>query len=142
MTTESDATIRFPIAFNAWYRPLSTVLGLPASSAYVQVTGEQVDVRMGWAFRSRFRRADVSSAAAMDIRPLSRGVHGGFGGSWLVNGAGRNILRITLNPVQRAYVMGIPVRLRELLVSVRDVSAVKAALTFSSAAPRPSAAQR
>ena len=132
----SDAveTARFPITFDPWYRVLSSVLGLPPSSAYVQIDGEQVEVRMGCAFRTRFRRSEVSSAAAQDIRPISRGVHG-FGGRWLVNGAGRGILRIELNPAQRAYVMGIPVRLRELLVSVGDVSAVAAALTGSRSVP-------
>ena len=71
----------------------------------------------------RFRRSDVSSAAPADIRPLSRGVHG-FGGKWLVNGAGRGILRIELRSPPRAYVMGIPLRLRELLVSVGDPAAL------------------
>jgi hypothetical protein len=120
--------IRFPITFESWYRTLSTILGLPPSSAYVEVTAEQVEVRMGWAFRSRFPRSAVSSASALDIRPLSRGVHG-FGGRWLVNGAGRPILRVELSPPQRAYVMGIPVRLREVLVSVGDPSVVAAAVT-------------
>jgi hypothetical protein len=93
---------------------------------------------MGWAFRSRFRRSDVSSAAQLDIRPLSRGVHW-LGGSWLVNGAGRGILRIQLSPAQRAYAIGLPIRLREVLVSVSEVSVSAAALTGSSApeTPRP-----
>jgi hypothetical protein len=88
---------------------------------------------MGWAFRTRFQRSAVVSAGAMDIRPLSRGVHG-LGGSWLVNGAGRGILRIELSPAQRAHVMGIPVRLRELMVSVGDVSVVASALAGASSA--------
>src|SRR6476660_8704515 len=116
------ATPRFPITFDSWYRFLSTALGLPPASAYVQINGDQVEVRMGWAFRTRFPRAAVSAASASDIRPISRGVHG-FGGRWLVNGAGRGILEVQLSPAQRAYVMGVPVRLRELLVSVGDVSA-------------------
>jgi hypothetical protein len=130
-------TVRFPITFNPWYRVLSSVLGLPPSSAYVQVTGEHIEVRMGWAFRSRFRRSVVSSASALDIRPISRGVHG-VDGSWLVNGAGRGILRVQLSPAQRAYVMGVPVRLQELLVSVSEVSVLAAALTGSTSAPETS----
>jgi hypothetical protein len=125
--SDAGEAVRFPITFNPWYRVLSSVLGLPPSSAYVQVTGEQVEARMGWAFRSRFRRSVVSSASALGIRPISRGVHG-FGGRWLVNGAGREILRVELSPAQRAYVMGVPVRLRELLVSVSEVSVLAAAL--------------
>jgi len=134
VTSDTGESMRFAITFDPWYRWLSTVLGLPPSSAYVQITGEQVEVRMGWAFRSRFRRSEVSSAGAVDIRPISRGVHG-FGGRWLVNGAGRGILRIELSPAQRAYMMGLPVRLRELLVSVGDVSVLAAALTGSPSVP-------
>jgi hypothetical protein len=121
-------TVRYPITFDPWYRWLSSVLGLPPSSAYVEIDGEEVEVRMGWAFRSRFRRSDVSSAAPADIRPISRGVHG-FGGKWLVNGAGRGILRIELRPQPRAYVMGIPLPLRELLVSVGDPATLATALS-------------
>ena len=113
--------MRYPITFESWYRWLSTVLGLPPSSAYVEVDGEDVEVRMGIAFHARFRRSDVASATSVDMRPISRGVHG-FAGRWLVNGAGRNILKIELRPDQRAHVMRIPVSLRELLVSVGDPS--------------------
>jgi hypothetical protein len=119
--------MRHPITFDPWYRWLSSLLGLPPSTAYVEVDGEDVEVRMGVAFRARFKRSDVASAAPVDMRPISRGVHGLFG-KWLVNGAGRNILRIELRPEQRAHVMRIPVRLRELLVSVSDPSALAKAL--------------
>ncbi len=64
----------------------------------------------------------------MEKRPLSRGVHG-FAGRWLVNGSGRGILTIDLEPVQRGYVMGFPVRIRQLMVSVQDPSKLAAALT-------------
>jgi hypothetical protein len=119
--------VRFPIRFDSWYRWLSTVLGLPPSTAYVDVAAGEIEVRMGWAFRARFHVSDVSSAAAVDMRPLSRGVHG-FGGRWLVNGAGGPIVRIDLKDGQRARVMGIPVGLRELLVSVNDAAGLVRAL--------------
>jgi hypothetical protein len=129
MTTAAvgDERDRFPISFDSWYRVLSSLLVLPPSSAYVAVGREQVEVRMGWAFRSRFPRSAIASAAALDMRPLSRGVHG-FGGRWLVNGSGRGILRIQLSPAQPAHVMGVPVRLRELLVSVSEPPVLAAAL--------------
>ena len=119
--------MRYPITFESWYRWLSTVLGLPPSSAYVEIDGDEVEVHMGWAFRAHFRRADVASAAPVDMRPISRGVHG-FAGRWLVNGAGCNILRIELRPEQRARMMGISIGLRELLVSVRDPAELAKAL--------------
>ena len=52
----------------------------------------------------------------------------GFAGRWLVNGSGEDILTIDLEPVQRAYVMGFPVRLRQLMVSVADPAALASAL--------------
>ena len=64
--------MRFPITFESWYRVLSTVLGLPPSSAYVEVEGDDVAVRMGWAFRSRFPRTAVASAAPADMRTIRR----------------------------------------------------------------------
>ena len=123
----SSNVARFPISFDRWYGVFSSFLGLPPSTAYLELDGAQVEVRMGWAFRSRFPRSAVSSTSTLDIRPLSRGVHG-FGGRWLVNGSGRGILSIRVNPGQRAYVMGVPVRLRELLVSVTESHVLAAVL--------------
>lgn len=120
-TVAADETPSFPISFDSWYRVLSSLVGLRPSRSYVALGQEQVEVRMGWAFRSRFPRSAIASAAALDMQPLSRGVHG-FAGRWLVNGSSRGILSIHLVPTQRAYVMGVRVQLRELLVSVGEPS--------------------
>ena len=118
---------RFPIRFDKAYGALSTVLFLPPSASYVELEGDRVEVRMGWAFRCRFSRTAVASMATLERKPLSRGVHG-FAGRWLVNGSGEDILTIDLEPAQRAYVMGFPVRLRQLMVSLTDPSALSHAL--------------
>ena len=118
---------RFPISFERWYRYLSTAIGLPPTSSYVDLEGDQIQVRMGWAFRSRFPRQAVAEASLLGRKPMSRGVHG-FAGVWLVNGSGSGILEVRLEPSQRAYVLGIPVRLRRLLVSVEEPSRLAAAL--------------
>jgi len=118
---------RFPISFDRWYRGLSRLLGLPPSVAYVDVGAQEVQVRMGWAFNSRFPRSAVTSVSASAHTPLSRGVHG-FGGRWLVNGSSRQVMTLVLNPAQRAYVLGLPVSLSKLSVSVTDAAALGAAL--------------
>jgi hypothetical protein len=83
---------------------------------------------MGWAFRATFERSCVSGTSRFDRRVrLTRGVHG-WAGRWLVNGAGDDILVVHLEPRQRAYVMGFPVKLEQLLVSVDDPQALAAAL--------------
>ena len=124
----SPSAERFPISFGHWYGAFSSLLGLPPSVAYVDVGPEEVEVRMGYAFRSRFPRAAVRSVSWPARRPLSRGVHG-FGGRWLVNGSGRGIVTLNLKPAQRAYVLGFPTSLRELSVSVADAATFGAALT-------------
>jgi hypothetical protein len=128
MTTTATVggTGRVPISFESWYGWLSSALGLTPSRSYIALGQTEAEVRMGWAFRSRFPRSAIATVTVLDLRPLSRGVHG-FGGRWLVNGSGRGILSIKLTPDQRAYVMGVPIRLRELMVSVDEPSRVAAA---------------
>jgi hypothetical protein len=123
----SRRMVRFPIRFDSGYRALSSLLLLAPSDSFVEVEGDEVRVRMGWAFRARFPRAAVASARDFGTRPLSRGVHG-FAGRWLVNGSGEGIVSLSLEPRQRAYVLGFPVKLRELLVSVESPGALRSAL--------------
>jgi hypothetical protein len=123
-------TTRFPIRFDPWYRALSTALFLSPSRSYVEVLGEEVAVRMSWGFRARFPKSAVVSAAEREEKPLSRGVHG-LAGRWLVNGSGQGIVVVDLEPRQRGYVMGFPVKLRQLLVSVEDPEALVGVLAGS-----------
>ena len=128
MTTAAGGDVtRFPVSFDRWYAALSRLLGLPPATAYVELDGPEVRIRMGWAFRSRFPRSAIVAIGPLRMPPLSRGVHG-FGGRWLVNGSRRGVLAIQLDPIQRAYVMGVPVRLRELMVSVTGAAELAAAL--------------
>jgi hypothetical protein len=123
----ASGSTRFPIRFERWYALLSTSLLLLPSDSWVEVSDDEVHVRMGWAFRATFPRSAVVATRRFESKPLSRGVHGLFG-RWLVNGAGDRILAIELRPTQRARVLGFPVRLRELLVSVDDPEALAARL--------------
>src|SRR3954468_15940044 len=125
--TSSTATARFPIRFDRWYGSLSSVLGLPPSSAYVDVGAPEIEVGVGWAFRSRFPRAAIKSISWPGRKPFSGGVHG-FGGRGPVNRSLRGLLPLNLNPAQRAYVLGLPASLRELSVSVADAATLGAAL--------------
>jgi hypothetical protein len=122
-----NAPARFPIRFDRWYGALSTALHIAPAQSFVEVDGEAVHVRMAWAFRATFPRSAIASVAADGARPRSRGVHG-FAGRWLVNGSADDVVAIALEPAQRARVVGWPVRLCELLVSVEDPRALRAAL--------------
>jgi hypothetical protein len=123
----NDSAARFPIRFNAWFKVMSNALLLAPSRSFVEVSGDEVRVQMAWGFHARFPRSAVSSAEPVELAPISRGVHG-FAGTWLVNGSGDRILELQLQPKQRAWVMGFPVSLRKLLVSVDDPSALASRL--------------
>jgi hypothetical protein len=118
---------RFPIRFDKWYGVLSSMLFLSPASSYVEVDSHQVCVHMSWAFRSCFPRGAVVSVVESYNCPLSRGVHG-FAGRWLINGSGQGMLTLDLRPNQRGYVMGFPVRLQQLMVSVTEPEALAAVL--------------
>ncbi len=120
-------TQRFPIHFDSWYAALSRTLFIPPTASYVELNADFVVVRMAWAFDAIFPRASVQSITPLASNPVSRGVHG-IAGRWLVNGSGSGILSLRLEPAQRARVMGFPVTLRELMVSVDDPASLQAAL--------------
>ena len=123
-----NGTIRFPLRFDAWYRPLSSLLLLAPTRSYVEIVNGLVHVRMAWAFRASFPQSSLTGVVRSESHPLSRGVHG-MAGRWLVNGSGSDIVAMDLNPIGRGYVMGFPVKLRQLLVSVEDPEGLIRALT-------------
>ena len=119
--------MRIPIRYSKAWSWLLTILLLPARLAYLRVDGDVVRVRMSWAFRAKFSRTLVTEV--VDFRPvISVGVHG-WRGRWLVNGANRPIAVVRLSEPARARVVGFPVQLRELYVSVADRDALRNALT-------------
>jgi hypothetical protein len=117
----SFVTERFMIRFDNWFRAMASALWLAPSRSFIDVEHDAVSVHMSWGFQTRFPRSAILTATPVDLAPISRGVHG-FAGTWLVNGSGRGIVEIRLEPRQRARVMGVPVSLRKLLVSVEDPS--------------------
>ncbi len=117
MVTARDA---HPDQMTRPYTAILRMTGTPPGAAYVEVDGDAVRVHMGWAFHAEVARPAIASVAQFH-RVVSVGVHG-WNGRWIVNGAHQPIARIELHVDARARVLGVPVRLRELLVSVDDVA--------------------
>ena len=110
------------------FRPLLSLLGAGPAFSAAEVDGECLKVRMGFSFR-----ADIPVASIRDVRRhsglvLGIGVHG-WRGQWLVNGSVKGLVAIDIDPPARAKVLGVPVRLRTLWLSLRSpdefVGAVK-----------------
>lgn len=108
-------------------RPLLSVLGIGPAFSRVELDGDRLLVRMGWAFRANIPLASVTGA-----RPY-RGFVGGIGvhgwrGRWLVNGAATGLVQVDIDPPARAYVCGVPVRLRMVRLSMESPDELLAAL--------------
>jgi hypothetical protein len=129
---------RFPILFTGVNRGMA-LLGLLPRWSWVEVGEERIRVRMSWAFRLDAPRATVADARRDLTRVWGWGAHG-WGGRWLVNGSSSGLVRIDFEPRARGRVTGVPVRVRELRVSVEDPDGLVAALTRAgqaSVATRP-----
>jgi hypothetical protein len=118
---------RFPIRFDSAYRVLSSILFLVPSASYLEIANGRVHARMGWVFRTVFPLASVTGTSLFGGRTLSRGVHG-WSGRWLVNGSEAGIVAIAIAPAARAWVLGFPVRLLQLMVSMDDPEGLRQAL--------------
>jgi hypothetical protein len=118
--------MRIPIRYSNPWRWLLPLFLVPARLAYIRIDRDLVRVRMAWAFRLKFPKASVQSVT--DHRPVvTIGAHG-WKGRWLVNGAHRPIATITLSPPARGRVLGMPITVHELMVSVEDRDVLRLAL--------------
>jgi hypothetical protein len=123
----TDPSLRFPIRFHPVNAVLMRVVGMSRTRSYVEVDGDVVRVRAGLAFRADIPRASIR---AVEPRPYvwsAYGVHG-WSGRWIVNGSGHGVVSLTVDPPAPARVLGLPVRLRELWVSLVEPDRLQAAL--------------
>ena len=120
---------RFPIRFSPGNRILFRCLLISPSRSYIQLDGEKLQVRMGWAFSARIPRRLVAKAGPGKppfIR-FTAGAHWWGRGRWLVNGAPDGIVDVELSEPVRAFCI-VPIRLKVLSVSLEDPEAFLAAL--------------
>ena len=112
---------RFPIRFTKANRAVLGGVLIPPRRAYVEVTDDTLEVRMGWAFSARIPRRLVARAGPgkPPTIPFTAGAHG-WRGRWIVNGASDGIVEIRLSERGRASALGVPIRLKTLSVSLDD----------------------
>ena len=120
------STKTFPMRYGL-FRPLLSVVGAGPAFSSVELDDDHLRVRMGWSFKADIPLASVTAARPFQGLAGGIGVHG-WRGVWLVNGATKGIVAIDIDPPARARVLGVPVRLRTLQVSVESPEALIEAL--------------
>jgi hypothetical protein len=102
-----------------WSLPM-TMLAMGPSVSKIDVTDGNLTVTMGWGFRMRAPVAEVESIRREE-KPIpwtfGIGVHG-WAREWAVNASRRNHVVIAFKSPQRARVIGFPVRVSTLHLSV------------------------
>lgn len=116
--------MKFPISYTSMFKALASITGIGPSQSNVSIYSDRVDVRMGWAFRASIPRSSVNKIEQVDrIPPLyGFGVHG-WNGTWAVNGSQRGAVKLSLDPPASARVVFVPVKLRQLYLSIEQPEA-------------------
>jgi hypothetical protein len=120
--------MKFPIRFDTLGVAVMTPIGLGRRHCHVEVSDDSVEVRLGWGFTATIPRSSIRSATLLPRTFLSRGAHG-WKGRWLVNGAGDGLVTLTIDPPAKARVTGVPVHLRELILSMESPEGLVTALS-------------
>src|SRR5450759_70117 len=107
----------FTIRYSPELLPLFLLLGLGPKQSCVQVGQDSMTVTMGWGFRATIPRQNVRAIMPDGGSVWGWGVHG-WRGTWLVNGSSAGLVRLELEPGVQAWVMGVPMRLHTLRLSL------------------------
>ena len=122
--SETFMAIRYTPALE----PIFRLLGLGPARSGVWVGRDSLRVTMGWGFHAEIPRGAVREIGPDGAAVTGWGVHG-WRGRWLVNGSSSGLVRLELDPAVHALVMGIPVRLRTLRLSLVAPSELTSMLT-------------
>jgi hypothetical protein len=112
-------TRRFPIRYTPIKGALLRLFLVLQRWSYVDVRPDVVAVRMSYGFAVEFARSNVAHVSRERRVPVTTGAHG-WRGRWLVNGASGPIVAVKLRDPVRGRVVGFPVEVREVQVSVAE----------------------
>lgn len=117
----------FSFRYDRWCGWILGIFGSGRRFSRVVVDATAIDVRLGIAFHGRIERSAIRSARPWRGRVYGWGAHG-WRGRWLVNGSSHGIVVLDVEPPGAARVLGFPVTVRELGVSLEDPDGFCAAL--------------
>lgn len=124
MATENGI---FAFRYDRWCGWILGLFGSGRRFSRVAVGENDLDVQLGLAFRGIVPRSSIGAAKRWRGPVYGWGAHG-WRGRWLVNGSSKGIVVLTLEPPAKGRVLGFPVLVRELAMSMEDPGGLCAAL--------------
>jgi hypothetical protein len=116
------------LRYERWFLPFSVPLGMGPKHSEVRIADDVLYVKFGWGFRAAVPLSSITKAEENHDRVYSWGAHG-WRGRWLVNGSSKGIVELTIDPATTVHVLGVPVKLSTLWVSVTEPQALIEACT-------------
>jgi hypothetical protein len=115
--------VEFAISYNRAIKPIMVAILCGPRRSRVRLDPDHLVVEMGarrWAWWARVPRTAIKDATRISApRGWGWGAHG-WRGRWLVNGSGRGVVRMTIDPPTHARCLGVEVTLRELMLSLDE----------------------
>jgi hypothetical protein len=116
------------LRYERWFLPFSVPFGMGPKRSEIRIADDTLHVKFGWGFRATVPLSSITKAEPKNDRVTSWGAHG-WRGRWLVNGSSKGIVELTIDPPTTAHVIGAPVTLSTLWISVTDPEALIEACT-------------
>lgn len=119
-TGATPAGKHYRFSYTSFTKTLFTLLGIGPNRSFVEVDRDTVRIRMGWSFSLNIPRSAITSVMRAS-KPFGygAGVHG-WRGRWVVNGSNDGIVRLVLDPPPAGRTLFIPIKPRELFLSLED----------------------
>ncbi len=114
-----NSTSSFDFRYDRWCGWLLGAVGSGRRFSRINVTETELDVQLGPAFKAVIPRHTIRSARPWKGLVFGWGAHG-WRGRWLVNGSSKGIVVLEVDPPGAGRVLGFPVKVRELALSVED----------------------
>ena len=70
-TSQTDQTRRFALRYGGWMRALTYLTALGPRWSYVDLSADELQVRMGWGFQARIPRRSITQARQLGRRGRS-----------------------------------------------------------------------
>ena len=110
---------KFEFRYDRWCGWILGAFGSGRRFSSVVVTSTDLEAELGLAFRGVIPRESIRSARPWQGRVFGWGAHG-WRGRWLVNGSSKGIVVLEVEPPGAGRVLGFPVTVRELALSLED----------------------